>query len=869
MVSIDLWHAQTSAAVLKHFPKRTRTHVGPNELPKEKPERWWMILVRQFLSPLIFVLIAAAAVSGWLGDLVDTGVILAAVVVNTVIGFFQELKASRSLIQLQSLIQPIALVRRNGREIEIPAREVVPGDILILQTGDQVTADARLLEAYELQTNEAPLTGESLPVAKQIEPLSKGTILAERTNMLFAGTSIVGGRGVAIVVATGVQSEIGKIAKLLSATAETQTPLQKQLNQLARWIAFTVTALVIVLFVLGLLTHRGVVDMFQMSIALAVAAIPEGLTISVTIILAIGMQRILKRRSLVRRLIAAETLGSVSVICSDKTGTITEGNMRVVSIITLEQTVDAFTLRGTTHTGAMKHLLESLVLCNDAKLADGKDGKVFRGSATEKALLSFAVDVGMDPDVLIKQHPLIADIPFDSSRKYRLTEHVVDGASTLILLGAPSKIFAACRLTSSERSQLEAHEQKLAEDGLRLVAVAHKPLSKKRGSLDVNDLKGFGFLGLVALQDPLRADVPAQILAARRAGIRTVIVTGDHPQTAQTIARQAGIAVTPESVVTGSELDGWSDEELQRRISRVSVFARVEPRHKIRIVSAWQQRGEVVAMTGDGVNDAPALKAADIGIALGSGTEVAKQASDLVLLDNNFATITSAIEEGRVIFDNIRKSSVYLLSGSFTEIILIAGSLLMGLPIPILPAQILWINLVADSFPNIGLTMEPGEKDVMKLPPRPRHESVLNQEMMTIIFTIGIVTNLVLFGFYLWLLHSTEDLGLIRSIMFAAVGIDSLIYVFVVKSFRQTIFRLNPFSNLWLIGGVAIGFVLMILALIHPFFQSIFEISPLALSDWLVILMIGILKLVVIEIAKECFIFKKKRYASSGHFFQN
>lgn len=851
------WHAQSAQVVLKAVQKR-RVRREPNELPRERPDGGGLIFVRQFLSPLIFILIAAAGVSVWLGDLIDAGIIIAAVVLNTVIGFVQELKANRALVKLQSYIQPVALVRRDGREIEISAREVTVGDVLVLQTGAQMSADARLLEAHELQANESPLTGESLPVSKQTQPLANGTILAERTNMIYAGTTIVGGRGTAVVVAIGAKTEIGRIAKLISTTSEAETPLQKQLGQLAKWIGVIVVGLVAVLFVLGIVTGRGMIQMFEMSVALSVAAIPEGLTVSVTIILAIGMQRILKRRSLVRKLIAAETLGSVSVICSDKTGTITEGNMRVVSVITAEQVIDAFALRGKTHRGAMQHLLECLVICNDAKLVDGKEEHVIRGSATERALLVFATDVGMDPDVLHKQYPLIADIPFDSARKYRLTEHRIDESIKLAMVGAPAKVLAASRLTSHELSEWQSQEQKLAKQGLRLVGIAHKSINKTISTLAENDLNGFTFLGMVALQDPLRSDVPAQITAARRAGIRTVIVTGDHPWTAQTIARQAGIVVADGSVVLGAELDKWSDEELQRRVSRVSVFARVEPRHKIRIVAAWQKRGEVVAMTGDGVNDAPALKAADIGIALGSGTDVAKQASDLVLLDNNFSTITAAIEEGRVIFDNIRKSSAYLMADSFTEIILIAGSILMGLPVPILPAQILWVNLVADSFPNVGLTLEPGEKDVMKLSPRPRSEPVLNREMTTIIFTIGIVTDLLLFGLYFWLLQTIQDIGVIRSIMFAAVGIDSLIYIFAVKSFRQTIFRMNPFSNLWLVGGVAIGFGLMLLALIHPFFQTIFEVSPLGLSDWLLLLMIGILKLVAIETVKEWFIFKRR-----------
>lgn len=858
---LDIVRSSTKGLTSEEVKKR-QSKEGPNILPKETPDAWWKILFRQFLNPLIFVLLIAALVSGVLQDFIDTLVILAAVGVNTIIGFVQEWKASRALIHLQNFIQPLALVHRDGRDVEIPAQELVIGDLLLLQTGEQVAADARLIESVELQANEAPLTGESLPVTKNVEELPKGTMLAERSNMVFAGTVIVGGHGLAVVTAIGQQTEIGHIAELLSSIAEIKTPLQKQLGSLARWLGVLIVFLVVSLFILGVLVGRGVAEMFEMSVALAVAAIPEGLTVAVTIILAIGMQRILKHRALVRHLVAAETLGSVSVICSDKTGTITEGNMKVVSVVTPEDTFDLNTLRGLIHQGDLRHLLESLVLCNDARQTESKNGIVIHGSATERALFLFALEVGIDAENLRAEFPILADKPFDSERKYRLTEFVSDHAWKLVMMGAPSKVFPACQFTKKELQFVESQEKLLTNQGLRLIAVAQKNIRSKREALSEKDLFGFRFLGLVVLQDPLRPDVADQILSARNAGIRTVIVTGDHPQTAQTIAKEAGLHVNIESVISGSELDNWSDEELARRISRISIFARVEPRHKIRIVRAWQERGEVVAMTGDGVNDAPALKAADIGIALGSGTEVAKQASDLVLLDNSFSTITAAIEQGRVMFENIRKSTVYLMAGSFTELFLITGAILFGLPVPILPVQILWINLVADGLPNVGLVFEPGEKDVMQLHPRSRGEPVLNHEMMRIILTIGGVTCFVLFGLYLWLLATIPDIGQVRSIMFAAVGIDSLLYIFAVKSFRKTIFRINPFSNLWLMGGVAIGFALMALALIHPFFQSIFSITPLRLSDWVLLLIMGMMKLIVIELVKESFIYQQKKRLS-------
>ncbi|MBI4714261.1 HAD-IC family P-type ATPase, partial [Candidatus Uhrbacteria bacterium] len=607
MSSQILWHAQTSQEAIstfrssnkglmrKEIAKRRVKH-GWNELPKEKPLSWQRVLFRQIASPLILVLISAAVASALFSEWIDAGVIFAAIFINTLIGFIQELKSSRALTSLQALVQPLALVLRDEKEIEIPAREVVPGDILILRLGDQISADARLIENFDLQVNESILTGESLPIEKQIRPLDKGTALAERTNMLYGGTMVVGGHGKAVVVATGFQTEIGKIAALISETKETKTPLQIQLSHLARNISLIVICILVVLFLVGLITGHGVFEMFEISVALAVAAIPEGLAVSVTIVLAIGMQRILRRRSLVRRLVAAETLGSVSVICSDKTGTITEGNMRVVSVVANFEMTEAFDLRGQTHRGIMLRLLETIVFCNDAKIANGKNGEVMRGSATEIALLKFAMDVGVDPNTLQKNQRL-ADIPFDSVRKFMVVENASDGAFRLSLKGAPSKVLAFCDLSPTEHARWEKQVDDLAKQGLRLIAVATKTIRQKREHITTNDLFGFEFLGLIALADPLRVDAKEQIAAALRAGIRTVLVTGDHPLTARAIAKQTGLPSEPENIAVGSQLDQWSDEELARRVSRIRIYARVEPRHKIRIVTAWKERGEVVAMT--------------------------------------------------------------------------------------------------------------------------------------------------------------------------------------------------------------------------------------------------------------------------------
>jgi len=877
-----LWHSLSVDETLKKLKssmdgltkrevEERRERFGLNELPKEKPVKWWTVLFGQLSGPMIVILAIAAFISAGLHEWVDTGVIVAAIVVNTAIGFFQELKASRALEHLQALVQPHAFVVRDGKEVFLTAKEIIPGDVLVLKTGDSITADARLIESIDLQVNEASLTGESVPISKSLEPNNRGTVLAERTCMVFAGTAIVGGRGRAVVAATATDTELGSIAQLVSDTKETKTPLQHELGRLARWIAGAVVFIVVALFFAGLFTGRDITEMFEISVALAVAAVPEGLIVSVTIILAIGMQRILRRKSLVRRLVGAETLGSVSVICTDKTGTLTEGEMQATKFSFLDKDVQLSEMVGKTLTAGPKKMVEISVLCNDASVAETDAEEIeLRGSPTERALIDAALRVNTDTKKLIASHKRLAEIPFDSEYKFMVTLNEWKGKENRFLLkGAPDIIVDFCdqvevagkkkKLNSTQRALIDQKIKELTSGGIRLIACAYKPSKQSQPGIDKSKLGGFIFVGFICLQDPLRPDVKKNIMATKKAGVQTVVITGDHPRTARAIAEEAGLYSSEENVVTGAEIDLWSDQELEKRVGRISVYARVEPAHKIRIVRAWQARGHVVAMTGDGVNDAPALKAADIGLALGSGTEVAKQASDVVIMNNNLGTISAAIEQGRVIFDNIRKVTVYLMSDSFTEIILIGGSMMLGLPLPLLPAQILWINLVADSFPGVGLTLEPGERDTMSFPPRPKNEPVLNKEMISLIFVIGIVTDVLLFALYFWLLGSFDDLKLVQTMMFAAVGIDSLMYVFAVKSFRKPIFKINPFSNKWLILGILVGFGLMLLAILHPFFQEIFEVTSLGLSHWGLLLMIGLIKLIGIEVAKWWFILKKKR----------
>ncbi len=876
MKIIHSWHDRSVKQVLEALESTSkglsdsqissRASGGANELPRKKPDAWWQVLARQFMSPLIIILLVASLVTALMHEWVDTGVILAAVLVNTIIGFIQEYRSSHALEQLRSMVQPTARVIRDGAWREIDARSLVVGDILLLGTGDQVSADARVIECVDLVMNESALTGESSPVSKTIEVLKADALMAERINMVYAGTTVTAGRGMAVVVAIGASTELGAIATLVGETGETQTPLQEQLASLARGLSLVVLFLVVLVFAIGMARGGSLFEMFEMSVALAVAAIPEGLVVAVTVILAIGMQRILKRGSLVRRLVGAETLGSVSVICSDKTGTITEGEMRLTDVITAGGRHQMSASLADTAPD-IAALLQVLTLCNDAAVVQTPEGEVeVVGSPTERAIIEALLATQINLTAVRAEYERVGEVPFDSAYKYMMTANRFGEQTRVLLKGAPMKVLPACtheqingktvELTRGRLEEQQAQVEALTGEGLRLIAVAQRQWSRADTAICHDDLENFTFLGFIGLHDPLRPEAKEQIAAAHRAGVRTVIITGDHPQTARVIGRSAGLVAREDQVVIGSDIDNWSDEELHERVKDITIYARVEPRHKIRIVSAWRSRGEVVAMTGDGVNDAPALQAADIGIALGSGTEVAKQVADVVLLDNNLSTITAAIEEGRIIFDNIRKSTVYLLAGSFTELTLIAGALLLGLPLPITVAQILWINLVADSFPGVGLMMEPGEDNVMARKPRGRKEPVLGGGMGWIVALIAVTLNVGLFSLYLWLLSQGIEIEAMQSIMFAAVSIDSLLFIFAVRSFHRTIFTTNPFSNPYLNVGVMAGFALMLLALLHPTFQVMFDVVPLRLSDWGLLLMMGLVKLFIIEIGKHLFIIR-------------
>jgi len=868
--------------------KARREKYGSNKLPEEKRLGALIILLSQFKSPLVYVLLAAAAISFILQDFVDMGIILAAVFLNTILGFYQENKANKSIAYLRRLVEQKAKVLRDGNEILIKASELVSGDIIFLAPGDKISADCRLITVQDFQATEASLTGESMPSNKTLKVLARGAPLAERENMVYSGTVVSRGKAAAIVCETGLNTELGQITQLIKDTKEEKTPLQKQLAVFSKNLTYVVIFICGLIVILGKIQGRPIFGfgeaaregMLNLAAAVAVAAIPEGLLVSVTAILAVGMQAILKEKALIRRLIAAETLGSVSIICSDKTGTLTEGKMQVAKIVTIGQDLPIKHAHPYEDNASLEDhdlIIKIALLCNNAVIENPQDElnqwRVI-GDPTESALLMAAIESGIPYEKIKGRQSRLKELAFSSETKYMATLNRLDPEKNVIYAkGAPEMVLAMCSKIRTGREKklidepllksLKAKYENLTKQGLRLLAFAYKQLPPDKNA-DLNkELSDLTFVGFIALKDPLRPEAKETMALAKKAGIRPIIVTGDHKLTAKAIVSELGIKIEEKNILAGADLDQLSDEELAKRIKIIDIYARVEPRHKLRIIKAWQDQGQVVAMTGDGVNDAPALKAADVGIALNSGTDVAKETSDIILLDDNFKTIVSAIRQGRVIFDNIKKIILYLLADSFSEIILVVGSLILALPLPILPAQIIWINLIDDGLPNLALIFEKGEKEIMREKPRKKDKKIMDREMKTLIFIIGLFVNLALLGLFYYLSKSgLYSINYIRTLIFALLGVDSLAYVFSCRSLRHSIFSQNPLTNLYLLGAVGLGFFLQLLAIYEPHLQSIFQTVNLAFFDWALIAGVVFLQIAGIEIAKFYFIVKKiKAYA--------
>lgn len=867
---------------------------GLNELPRAKPLSRITIFISQFKSPLIYILLFAGLVSFILRDWVDMGVIFAAVFINTIIGFIQENKANDTLNKLKELIKHKALVLRDGEKKEVDSAVLTQGDAIILKAGNRVPADARLFEVDNLLANESSLTGESIPAEKNIIINKEGVPIADRTNMVYASTVIVKGSGRAVVCAIGKDTEIGKISKMVREIEEEKTPLQLRLLKFSNILGIIISAIVILIVVIGSIQGRKLFDMFIMGVALAVSAIPEGLMVAITVILVIGMQKILKQKSLVRKLIAAETLGSTTVICADKTGTLTEGKMQLAHIIIgdKEYGISALNSKDDAKEEIFVNLaLRAAIMSSDASIENPRDEleawKII-GDPTEVALMLAAIQSGLNKDELLKNEPKIAELPFDNENKFMISLHKKrDGSFILYEKGAPEKLLdkstSFCHLgkiykmSDRERKKINMSLKDFTTRGLRVIGVATRDLqadeikinpAPSRGTAvelqgvrerrGINDGiagwqsldKNLVFIGFIALKDPLRQEAKETIAICREAGIRPIIITGDHPLTARAIAAEVGMKAEDENILTGESLDKTTDEKLKILVKKVDIYARVSPHHKLRIVEALKSHGEVVAMTGDGLNDSPALKAADIGISLGTATDIAKESSDLVLLDNNFKTIVAAIEQGRIIFLNIRRVVTYLIAVSFTELILIIGTIILGLPLAILPIQILWINIIEHGLPAFSIAFEGSDKSVMKEKPIKKREPILNSEMKLIIFGAGLLRDVSFFALFIYFYRLGEDINYLRTVFLAILAFTSLLSIFSIRNLNRPIWRLNPFSNLYLLGSVLISFILLILAVYWRPLQGILSTVSLNFNSWVLIISAAIASTAMIEIVK-------------------
>ena len=863
---------------------------GLNTLPTQPRTSAVVLFFSQFKSSLTYILLIAAGISFALGEFIDAYVIITAVAFNVIVGFIQEYKAETALLSLKKIITRRVWVIRDGMERAVESAELVPGDIVVLRPGTRVSADGRLFEAEDLKVNEAALTGESEPTEKINRALEGDLVLADQQNMVFAGTVVTEGRGRFFVAATGVNTEIGKIATLVQEVDEVRTPLQTKLDDFSRKLGLIVLCLGVVLIAVGVLYNHGFFEMFITAVAIAVAAIPEGLIVAVTVILTIGMRRILKRGSLVRKLVAAETLGSTNVICADKTGTVTLGEMRVVRLVTASHEVDTEDAKLNLkeiqkEVWELKKLNQIAVYCSnavvgsaEAKKATAKEDlreQIIIGSSTESALLRSAIDGEFTEAHLHEPRPRLDEIQFNSARKFMASlNRWTKKQNVAYIKGAPEKILRMAgyyqsgrttrKMDAKKKKELVKMYEKLSRQGLRVLAGGYKSVAADITSFDEipNYNEDIIFVGFWCIKDPLRSDAKDTIEKTKQAGIRTIIITGDNRYTATSIARELGFKLNSSEIIDGEELAGFSDSQLEKAIKNVKVFSRATPADKLRIVAALQKSGNIVAMTGDGVNDAPALQKADIGIALGSGTDVAKETADIVLLDDNYSTIVAAVREGRVIFDNIKKVILYLLSDSFSEMIIIMLGLLLGWPLVLLPAQILWINLVTDGLPDLALTQEKEEPEIMSEPPRGRDEPILDTERKFLIFFISAFTALSTLGIFYLMLKVTGDVDRARTVAFTTLAIDSLFYVFSVRSVRHTIFETSQLANKWLLAAVGGGFIIQVLGVYLPFFQKVLKTVPLGIAEWILILVVCLWIIGAIELVKHYFIAQRKPEAA-------
>lgn len=840
---------------------------GANNLKEKKKESLFIKFIKQFNDFMIIVLIIAAIISAIVaktngsGDYIDSIIIIAIVIFNAIMGLIQEEKAEKSLEALKKMSAPNAKVRRNGKIQEIEASQVVPGDVVILEAGNYVPADCRLIDSYNLQIEESSLTGETLPTSKQADViLNANTAIGDLKNMAFATTIVVNGHAEAVVVETGMNTKVGQIAGMIIENESPETPLQKKLGEVGKTLAITCMIICGLIFLIGIWKQIPITEMFMTSVGLAVAAIPEGLPAIVTIMLSIGVTKMAKKNSIIRKLPAVETLGCSSVICSDKTGTLTQNKMTVTQIRNAV---------GLVKNEDRRFILELGTMCTDTI-----ESQEVIGEATEVAITNAAVEMNLRKRDLYDQMQRINEISFDSKRKMMTTIHKIGSKYRIITKGAPDVLIKRCsqyyqngRIEPifSKRDALQEQNQMMAEDALRVIAIAYKDVEKLPREINSETIENeLTFVGLIGMIDPPREGVKEAVKACRKAGIKTVMITGDHLQTAKAIAKELGILRKGDLAINGETLEKMSQQELERDIMRYSVFARVSPEHKVRIVKAFQSTGAVVAMTGDGVNDAPALKNADIGIAMGkAGTDVAKNASDMVLTDDNFVTIVEAVKQGRNIYDNIKKAVHFLLATNIGEIVAIFVGLLLGIKSPLLAIQLLWVNLVTDSLPAIALGLEKAENNIMNRLPRNPRKSLFADGLWGKITTEGVMIGmLTLVAFSIGNNLYSIEVG--RTMAFLSLGILELVHSFNIKG-EESIFKTGLFENRYLVGAFVLGTLLQVVVVVISPLAQIFDVVPLNSVQWLMTVIISILPVVIVELQKKfnAYKFGKVVYARS------
>ena len=842
--------------------KRRQEKSGKNKLQEKKKENIFIKFLKQFNDFMIIILIIASIISVIVSkmqgenDYVDSIIIIGIVIFNALMGVIQEAKAEKSIEALKQMTPQIAKVIRNGKKVEINAEELVKGDIIELEAGNYVPADCRILESHNLKIEESSLTGETEPSLKDAEIICKKDIpLGDMKNMAFMASVAVNGHGKAVVTDIGMNTKVGKIANMIIEDESPETPLQKKLGEVGKILGLACLAICVVIFVMGLIKHIEPVEMFMTSVGLAVAAIPEGLPAIVTIMLSIGVTKMAKKNSIIRKLPAVETLGSSSVICSDKTGTLTQNKMKVVEVKSQNK----------------KLILELATLCTDCEISVENGKKTVSGEPTEKAIVEEGINIGSLKNELEMLMPRINELPFDSNRKMMTTIHKLGNKYRIITKGAPDVLLQKCtkeileanafnsiRVQALQSSKIQSENKQMAQKALRVIAVAYKDIDYLPNKIDSASIENnLTFVGLIGMMDPPREGVKEAVKTCKNAGIKTVMITGDHLETAKAIAKDLGILGLTDKAITGQELDKITQSQLEKNIKEYSVFARVTPEHKVRIVKAWQKNGAVVAMTGDGVNDSPALKNADIGIAMGkNGTDVAKNAADIILTDDNFVTIVEAVKQGRNIYDNIKKAIHFLIATNIGEIVTIFMGLVLGLKSPLLAIQLLWINLVTDSLPAIALGLENPEKDIMNRKPVNSKKGIFADGLWNKIIVEGIMIGVfTLVAFSIGNKYYGLEVG--RTMAFLSIGFLELVHSFNVKN-EKSIFEEGLFENKYLLGSFILGIFIQVIVVVVPAFANVFEVVPLSLTQWIITVAISVLPIPIVELQKKLD-FKEKK----------